>query len=127
MRTNLLISLVLLALTIGAGLLEEKETLRLSEQYVSAAQELRIMMETEDWRKAEETIAAYMEKWQREVSWLQVLINHEDIDDVTLALERLRALIDAQEQGAGYEVCAELEENARHIYHRDAFTLGNVL
>lgn len=127
MRTNLLISLVLLALTIAAGLLEEKETLRLSEQYVSAAKELRVMMEDEDWAKAEETVTAYREKWQREVIWLQVLINHEDIDDVTLALERLNALIDAQEQGAGYEVCAELEENARHIYHRDAFTLGNVL
>lgn len=127
MRTNLLISLVLLALTIAAALLEEKETLRLSEQYVSAAKELRVMMEDEDWAKAEETVTAYREKWQREVAWLQVLINHEDIDDVTLALERLNALIDAQEQGAGYEVCAELEENARHIYHRDAFTLGNVL
>lgn len=127
MRTNLLISLVLLALTIAAGVLEEKETLRLSQQYVSAAKELRILMEDADWDRAEETVNAYREKWQREVSWLQVLINHEDIDDVTLALERLHALIDAREQGAGYEVCAELEENARHIYHRDAFTLGNVL
>lgn len=127
MRTNLLISLVLLALTIAAGVLEEKETLRLSRQYVSAAKELRVLMEDADWDKAEETVTAYREKWQREVSWLQVLINHEDIDDVTLALERLHALIDAREQGAGYEVCAELEENARHIYHRDALTLGNVL
>lgn len=127
MRTSLTISLILLMLTIGAGLLEEKETLRLSEQYVSAARELRIMMEAADWTRAADTIGAYRDKWEREVSWLQVLINHEDIDDVTLALERLHALIDAQEKGAAYEVCAELEENARHIHHRDAFTLGNVL
>lgn len=122
-----MISLILLVLTIAAGILEEKVTMRLSEQYVSAAQELRIMMEDENWPKAAETIGAYSEKWEHEVAWLQVLINHEDIDDVTLALERLHALIDAQDQTAGYEVCAELEENARHIHHRDAFTLGNVL
>ena len=59
--------------------------------------------------------------------WLQILINHDDIDDVTLALERLQAAIVAQEQSGCFEACAELRENARHIYHRDAFTLGNVL
>ena len=70
---------------------------------------------------------AYLSSWEETIPWLQVLINHEDIDDVTLALERLQAGILAQEQGACYEACAELRENARHIFHRDAFTLGNVL
>jgi len=72
-------------------------------------------------------VSAYMEDWQHTVPWLQILINHEDIDDVTLALVRLQSAIRAQEKSACYEACAELKENARHIYHRDALTLGNVL
>lgn len=127
MRTSLIISIVLLIVTIAAGVWSAGEAHILSDRYVSAAEELRIMTGNSDWTRAQETAAAYLEAWHEAVPWLQILINHEDIDDVTLALERLQAAIKAQEQGACFEACAELRENARHIYHRDAFTLGNVL
>lgn len=127
MRTSLMISLVLLALTLGGGWLEEAETRTLSQRYESAALEIRIMAEKQEWSRAAETAAAYLAEWQDTVPWLQLLINHEDIDDVSLALERLQAAIAAREQSACYEACAELRENARHIHHRDAFTLGNIL
>lgn len=127
MRTSLVIAIVLLGVTLGAGLMEEGETRILSQRYESAAEELRIMTGNGDWPRAAETVKAYLEDWQSTVPWLQILINHEDIDDVTLALEHLQAAIEAKEQGACFEACAELKENARHIYHRDAFTLGNVL
>lgn len=127
MRTSLIISLVLLFFTVGGGVLAEQQTERLSQRYISAARELRIMAENADWRRAVETIAAYRAAWDDTTPWLQILINHDDIDDVTLSLTRLEAAIGAREQGQCYELCAELEENARHIHHRDAFTLGNVL
>ena len=93
----------------------------------NAAEELRIMAEKSDWDRARATIAAYIDDWEDVTPWLQILINHDDIDDVTLALTRLEAAVVAREQGDCYEACAELAENARHIHHRDAFTLGNVL
>ena len=127
MRTSLVISIMLLILTLVAGFMEEGETRILSRRYESAAEELRIMTGNWDWPRAAETVSAYLTDWQSTVPWLQILINHEDIDDVTLALEHLQAAIEAQEQGACFEACAELKENARHIYHRDAFSLGNVL
>ena len=127
MRTSLIISLVLLALTITGGMLEEKETRALSQRYESAAREMRILAEKSQWARASEAASDYLEDWRKTTGWQQMLINHEDIDDVTLALERLQAAIDARDQGSCYEACAELRENARHIYHRDAFTLGNVL
>lgn len=127
MRTSLIISLVLLMLTIGGGMLEEKETAVLSDRYVSAAEELRVMAEKSDWGRAQETVSAYMCDWEDTTPWLQLLINHEDIDDVTLALVHLEAAVAAKDQAGCFDACAELKENARHIHHRDAFTLGNVL
>lgn len=127
MRTNLIIALVLLLLTIGLGILEESETWVLSQRYESAALELQIMVEKQEWSRAAEIAGSYLADWRTTIPWLQILINHEDIDDITLALERLRAAIGARDQGSCYEACAELRENARHIHHRDAFTLGNVL
>ena len=127
MRTSWVISLVLLVLTVAAGCYEETETRQLSERYVSASQELKIMAEIQAWPRAQETIDAYKASWQQIVPWLQILINHDDIDDVTLSLERIQATIEAQDLASCIEACAELKENARHIFHRDAFTLGNVL
>lgn len=127
MRTSLWLAIALLAVTIGIGWWEETETRVLSDRYISAAEELHIMVEKAEWNRAEETTAVYLESWKDTASWLKILINHEDIDDVTLALERLQACIEAKELGACFEACAELRENANHIYHRDAFTLGNVL
>ena len=127
MRTNLMIVLLLLVLTIAGGTMAQMQTGALSDRYVSAAEELRILAQKEEWPWAAEIVSAYRDDWRRTTTWLQMLINHEDIDDVTLALDRLQAAIDAMEQGSCYEACAELRENARHIYHRDAFTPGNVL
>ncbi len=127
MRTSLTISLILLIATIAFGTMEEGGNRRLSQRYVSAAEELHIMAAKSEWERARETADTYLADWQRTVPWLQTLINHEDIDDVTLSLERLRAALEARDQAACYEACAELRENARHIYHRDAFTLGNIL
>ena len=122
-----MISFVLLVLTIGGGILEEAETQRQSHRYISAAEEVQIMADKGEWRRAAETVDAYLGTWEETVPWLQILINHEDIDDVTLSLVRLKAAVAAEEQGSCLEACAELKENARHIHHRDAFTLGNVL
>ena len=127
MRTGLWISLALLCATIALGCWEEHETKRLSQQYISAAEELRTLSEIADWNRASAVSTAYLDNWQRTVPWLQMLINHEDIDDITLALGQLKAAIDAKDQSACFSACAELKENARHIFHRDAFTLGNVL
>lgn len=127
MRTGLVISIILLCATIAIGCWEEHETGQLSRRYESVAEELYSLAQLEDWPRAQQLITATLEDWERTVPWLQILINHEDIDDVTLALERLQACVAAQDAAACLENCAELQENARHIHHRDAFTWGNVL
>ena len=93
----------------------------------SAAEELQVMIAAQQWQRADETIQAYMSSWTKTVPWLQTLINHDDADDVTLALKRLQAGIKAQDVPLCLESCAELRESAEHLYHRDAFTPGNVL
>lgn len=127
MRTSLCIALVLLAVTVGSGLLTAQEIGRVSERYVSASEELRSMAEHEEWTRAAQTVQAYLDTWRETLPFLQMLINHEDTDSVTLALVTLQAGIRAEDQAACYVACAELRENARHLYHRDGFTLANVL
>lgn len=127
MRTGLIISLLLLAATLVGGWYSSEEIQRVSDRYVSAAEELLSMAERGDWARAEETASAYLETWEQTVPVLQMIINHDDTDDVTLSLVQLRAAIRAQDEAGCFVACAELRENAGHLYHRDAFTLANVL
>ena len=127
MRTRLTISLVLLAVVIACGMMNVYLTKSISMKYVSAAEELKALAESGQWARAAETAQAYHDEWKGTLSWLQMLINHDDGDEVTRALVRLQAGIECREENACLENCAEMREAAEHIYHRDAFTMGNIL
>ena len=127
MKTGLIIAGVLLAMTIVCGILTGPQVLHISQRYESAAEELLILTERGQWQRAAEVAEAYLQSWEQTVPLLQMLINHDDADDVTASLVRIRSGIRSRDVSLCGEACAELRENARHLYHRDAFTLGNVL
>lgn len=127
MRTSLWISAALLVAVILAGSLSATAMRGLSQQYVEAAQELRVLTAQEDWAAAQQVTAAWRADWQKRLPALQTLINHDDTDDVTLSLATLEAAIAAQDRSACLAACAALREHAMHLFHRDAFTLANVL
>lgn len=127
MRTSLTLALILLAVVIAGGAACEGLTAQVSAQYISAAEELMALTEGESWQRAEETAQAYLERWEQTERWLQILINHDDTDDVTMALQHVLAGVGARDMSACLEACRTLRECAEHIHHRDAFTWGNVL
>lgn len=127
MRTGLTLSLVLLSLVMVLGVFSEKMMISVSTRYVSASEELVALVESGDWYRANETVQAYVVRWEETEKWLQILANHEDTDAVTLSLKQIAAGVRAKDLSTCLEACGELRENALHIYHRDAFTMGNVL
>lgn len=127
MRTSLCIALAVLLVTVGCGLFTGHEIRQISHRYVSASQEVLSMTEHREWQRAADTVGAYLEDWRALLPRLQMIINHEDTDSVSLSLVQLEAAIRVQDASACCIACAELRENAEHLYHRDAFTLANVL
>lgn len=127
MRSRLVISLVLLAVVIAGGVLNAYLTRTISDRYVSAAEELLVLTESGQWQRAADTAGAYHETWDETLSWLQMLINHEDGDSLSRALLMVEAGIRTRDVSLCVQGCNEMKEAAQHLYHRDAFTLGNVL
>ena len=127
MKTSLWIAIAVLAAVVLTGAVTAGQMHRVSERYVSAAEELWTLTAAGDWQRAAQTAHSYLEDWRALVPVLQMLINHDDTDSVTLALVTLEAAIAAGDQAGCLTACAELRENAQHLYHRDAFTWANVL
>lgn len=127
MRTSFWVAMGLLAVVIAFGVWSTATMHGLSERYISAAEELLLLTQDQQWQRADEVTSAYRERWDHTSVWLQTLIVHEELDAIDIALKRIHAGVWAEDQSLCFEGCAELRENAEHLYHRDAFTLGNVL
>lgn len=127
MHSRLTISVILLAVVIGCGIGNIGLTKDISRRYIAAAEELRTLVQAESWQRVEETAGAYHEAWRDTLNWLQMLINHADGDEVSYALESIQAGAAARDAATCLVACAQLREAAEHIYHRDAFTLANIL
>lgn len=127
MKTGFWLSVLLAVLTLVLGIWSGTETKALSEEYMDTAEELRTLAESENWQALQEETEQAQENWQQKVPWLQMLINHEDVDDVTMALKKLQTAAGMEEMSDCLEACTELNEYAGHLYHRDALTLGNIL
>jgi Na+(H+)/acetate symporter ActP len=80
-----------------------------------------------DWEKAKQAVDAMKKEWEDTCEWLQFWVNHSDTDDVSMSLERLTAAIEVQDVSLSLITSAELGESLRHIYHRDAIKISNIL
>ena len=127
MRTNLWVAIGLLAIVIAFGLWSTETMHGLSDRYISASEELLALTREEQWQRADEIVRTYRESWERTTTWVQILVVHEELDAVNIALKRAQAGIAAQDHSLCYEACAELRESAEHLFHRDALTIGNIL
>lgn len=127
MRSRLFISIALLLLVVAGGMLNARVARGISDRYVSAAEELLVLTESGQWQRAADTAGAYHASWEKTLSWLQILINHEDGDSLSRALLMVESGIRTRDVSLCVQGCDEMKEAAQHLYHRDALTLGNVL
>ena len=127
MRSRLFISIALLLLVVAGGMLNARVARGISDRYVSAAEELLVLTESGQWQRAADTDGAYHASWEKTLSWLQILINHEDGDSLSRALLMVESGIRTRDVSLCVQGCDEMKEAAQHLYHRDALTLGNVL
>lgn len=54
-------------------------------------------------------------------------LNHEDTDELTLAMRTLEAGIRTQSAPLCALGCTQMEESAQHLSHRDALNWANIL
>ena len=116
MRSSMVIALVLLAIVLAGGTF-----------MALRAQDLRGFVLAGQWEEAVRRLTAYRLAWEELLPGLQMQIDHEATDDVTLALEHIAAGLESQNLPLALLGCRNLRESASHLHHRDAFTWENIL
>lgn len=127
MRSAAWIAVIILAVVVGCGVWAADVTTGVSAEYVRVADELLALTQKQDWQRASQVLEARRQSWRDTEDRLQMLVNHEDTDAVTMALETIRAGIETADLPTCVLGCRQLREAADHIHHRDAFSWGNIL
>lgn len=127
MRTNWVITLALLAVVLAGSLWLSHRAEDVSQRFADAAAEMRSLTQAQDWEAAARRLSDYQRAWEETLPGLQMQLNHEDTDEVTLAMRAIEAGIRTRSAPLCALGCAHLEESARHLSHRDAFNWANIL
>lgn len=127
MRSNWIITLALLAAVLSGSLWLSHRAEAVSQGFADAAGEMRLLTEAQEWEAAARRLAVLQQTWEETLPGLQMQLNHEDTDELTLAMRTLEAGIRTQSAPLCALGCTQMEESARHLYHRDAFNWANIL
>ena len=123
----MVIALALLAIVLVGGTFMALRAAEVSETFTDAAEDLRGLVLAGQWEEAVRRLTAYRLAWEEMLPGLQMQIDHEATDDVTLALEHIAAGLESQSLPLSLLGCRNLRESASHLHHRDAFTWENIL
>ena len=121
--TVIILVVFIAAIGVASTIISSKVSRDFSKDLTIAQDSIR----SGDWEKAKQAVDAMKQEWEDTCEWLQFWVNHSDTDDVSMSLERLTAAIEVQDVPLSLITSAELGEELRHIYHRDAIKIGNIL
>ena len=127
MRTELVVSLVLLAVVLVCGWAAEGYVTQWTTTWVGAAEELRVLTEKSAWQRAEEVLTAYQARWERSEKGIKTFVKHALLQDMALSMERLMIGIRQQDAQLCALSCMEWRENALLLHRQETLSLTNLL
>lgn len=127
MRAMTATVLVSLALMLALGLYCGAYSKDISEEMQGQVREMRGEIQAGSLSAARRRTADMRRDWEEKSALLSLWVNHGDVDEVSLGLERLETALEQEERFFAMLYAAELGEAASHLYHRDALMLSNIL
>ena len=127
MRTGLVVSVVILVLVAVLGFFSQQFITTLGERYQGAARELLALQEAGDWGRLQEAAAGYREAWTQTAPLVRMLIHHEDVDAIALALLEIQASALTRSAPDCALACCHLEAAAERMMAHDRMCLDNLL
>lgn len=81
-----------------------------------------------DWDAAADKTEAALEQWNSRETYLHMILQHRDTDEVLLSFQEVRQLITHQEHGGEYSAAnARLIAQIKLLSEMDALNLKNIL
>ncbi|AET70627.1 hypothetical protein Desor_5243 [Desulfosporosinus orientis DSM 765] len=96
----------------------------------TASAHLQVIQEsiyTEKWQAANEELAIVQENWNNNGTWWSVILDHQEIDRIDLAIERLRKFIESKDPALSLGEVTSLKQYFDFIHDNERLSLKNIL
>lgn len=98
-----------------------------SHEMVTEIEKIESSLNISNWNKANQDLKITQAKWEKTKYWWSILLHHQEIDNIDLALERLTKYIETKGSALSLVELAVLKKLFEHISDTEALTLRNIL
>ena len=88
--------------------------------------EIKDNVEEENWDMASENIIRLQNKWEKDIKWITVLIDHRETDEINQTLSALEEYIDYREVPELMATAATLMQMFEHIPLKERLIIENI-
>lgn len=127
MQRMVIISALAFLLIILIGCFCGIKSREISEEYQLAMEEIAALAETGAWEDALSLALHAEEAWNEKSRMLGMWVNHGDLDEVSRGLLHVKTALSEEKLFETMIYCREVHFALSHLYHRDAFSLKNIL
>lgn len=126
MRTALIIVIIILLLSGGSWTSSrylQTTTQTLETQLGSIEQSISALQ----WEAAQKDLSTTQQGWEKNKRWWTVLLDHQDIDNIDISLNRLEEYIKTHDAALSLGEVSALQLQVDHISDTEKLNLRNIL
>ncbi|HZJ85398.1 MAG TPA: DUF4363 family protein [Syntrophomonadaceae bacterium] len=119
--TVILIFIIASGIWVNSSL--ESSTITITKHIAQVNKEIR----NDNWEKAVTEIEELEKKWEKEIKWWPILLDHQEIDNIEFSLAKVKEYIINESKPLALGQLSELKAKVEHIPEKEKFILKNVL
>lgn len=118
---------VLTALIVGISIYSQQLLRKDSDNLLAAIEKAEKYMDSNNWKSAENSLSQVEKTWSDVKGTWSALIDHQEIDNIDIALSRLQMLVKTKEQPSSLSEAAALKKYIGHIPTMGRIVMENLL
>lgn len=98
-----------------------------STELVALLEELKEDLSAKQWDRAQEKVISLEKTWKTKTDWWPIILDHQSVDQVDIAMARLKEFVAVQDESLTRGQLSELKLLLKRIYDREKVNLENIL
>lgn len=124
---NLFFALSLFLIMIGAILFSTSFLIKTNDHLVKHIETIKSYVEDDMWNEASKEFDTLFEHWIKESRLIAIFINHNDLDNVTNEIYRLKEYLEIQDSGESVATLGSIYYNFNKIINLEKIRFENIL
>ncbi|MCW2279392.1 DUF4363 family protein [Heliophilum fasciatum] len=113
--------------TVGLGIWVDHRLDSDTEALLQHVEQIHQEVEQDQWQSASTDTSDLQEKWSTQAKWWNMVMLHQEIDNIEFALARVQEYVASQNRALSLGQLSELRLMLKHIPEKEAISLKNIL